>query len=361
MVVAWLGWNAIAALTSKPVIVNWGTIEKGFWAEALFVREETVLTAPADGTVITKITSGTRIPQGEVIAIIDSKTRDDDSSATEQHMKLSLRLQQLTKEAQALNEDINRVNGEIRGKQSLLIKRVNQSLDSSQIKEDLITLEKEKGQILRTIRDNQEQIGSLNAKLYGRFGKAIVIAKEPGCFFSQYDEWEGKLTPKQFDTITETDLNRNYALKNVRNEVKAGEIIGKMITPFNQYIMIKADSKLVGKVEPGDIWWVRDHDSLNKTMVDNVSTNSGPLLVTLQDPGVGQIFYPERRTRLYMIYRRVSGVMIPVQALFHNQNTYYVRLMKGDGITEQNVRIIEKDNEHAIVEGIEFGATIISR
>jgi putative membrane fusion protein len=350
----------ISGFITRPVVAKWGTIEKGFWTEALFLREEKIYTAPAEGKLAITVEEGAMIPEGELLAYIESK----DDSGTEGDIYSSTRLESLHREENTLNQDLNRVTAEVGAKHSLLVQTSSNAATLERIKEDLAILEKEKGRILRSIHQTRERIKKLNSAAATAYGKRIITAAGPGYLFYQSDGWEEQLRPERYRQITRSDLRRNYPLRKTRRKVNAGEFIGKIIHPFNQRIVIEVNPDRTRKPVIGDRWWVKNHDNLFGADIiycNRSADQPQTTLVTLSAPGIGQKFLPERRARIFMVYRRLSGVSVPVRALFRTKNDTYVKVLKGDEYRRQQVRVLETDSEQAIIEGLEFGSTIISR
>ncbi len=352
--------NVFSGLLTHPVTAQYGTIEKGFWADALFLRYETVLTASHSGKLVYSAKAGSLVPTGEIIATIDDGTN---ATGPTDSVPASKQLDQLRRELVSLGQDLNRVNAEMKNKQSLLVTQSNRGMNTAQIKQDLNNLEQEKGIILRNINKNNAELRELNATTVNANHDNLVLATTPGYLFYQYDEWETKLLPADFPQITVADLQRRYSLREVGNSVRTGGMVAKIIDPFNQQIVIRINAKATGIPEVGARWWLKNGEALRRTTVLKVTRIAGDneYLVALDDPGIGQSILPERRYRVFVVYRRCSGVLIPTQAVFHHQKDPVVRVMKGDGYKEQSIRVIETDGSRAIVEGIDFGETIISR
>lgn len=62
----------IGNIAVKPVSAKWGMIEKGYWTDALFLRDEKILVAPCDGYLVTRVEPGVRVDNDELIAYIST-------------------------------------------------------------------------------------------------------------------------------------------------------------------------------------------------------------------------------------------------------------------------------------------------
>jgi hypothetical protein len=352
----------IGMWVAKPIVAQWGVIEKGCWVEALFLREETLITSDFEGNLKQKIENGARAPRGSVVAYISADfglTAEPDADL----LKLERRLFTLLSEDEALELELKRVNKEIVDRNELLKKSSLESSTVKDVKEDLGSLEQEKEEILRNIKSVREQILKTKVSIKGEMrGFKSIITPDTGYIFFQYDNWEGKLTPSHFSELSEEVFKNNFSLKPVSNRVKVGAIIGKTINPFNQTIAVKADTKVIGSPTKGDPWWLKNGDSLHRVTVRNIISLAGQkVILAFDDPGISQQYLPNRRGKIFAIYNKVNGVTIPSQALIKKEDRTFVKLPKGDGYSLQEVQVLETDGDKVVIEGIDFGTTIMSR
>ncbi len=344
---------------AKPVIAQWGVIEKGCWVESLFLRDEALINSEIEGGLTQKVDSGARVSKGTVVAWINTGFGlggDPDDTA----LRLERKLVSLLSEDKALAIELNRVNNEIAFRRSNSKKF---PLKASEIKEDLGSLEQEKGQILRNIKGVREKIIKTRVSIKGQMrGFKSVVAPEVGYLFFQYDNWEGRLTPDHFFELSEEDFRNNFPLKSAGARAKPGATLGKIISPFNQIVAIMADTAITGKLALGDSWWFKTSDSLHSVTIRKIiPLSNGKTILAFEDPGISQQYMPNRRGKIFAIYKKVTGVTVSAQALYRSEGKVFVKIPKGDGYTFQEVQVLESDGDKAVIEGIEFGTTIMSR
>lgn len=349
----------VGNLTLKPVVAQWGTIEKGWWAEALFLRDETMLSAPTSGDLNIKLVDGIRVAHGEIVATINTT----DSGNQNDNSKLQLGLQTVKREVQTLQADLDRVGLEITTKNAKLSHISKNSAQVRYLQEDLISLQQEKARILRNIENNRLAIQSTGKKINnGPVGTAIITVDQPGFLFYQFDEWEEHFSPEQFSGLVPADFNRIYALKSPEKQVKTGMNIAKVINPFRQIIAVIIDPNQTGVPVTGDIWQFKNGENrFQCTVVNQTKVADHKMIIALEDVSMLPEFMPNRRAKIFLIYKSISGIVIPVQALFKKGQQMTVKVVKGDGYKETKVTVLENDGVKAIIKGIEFGTTIISR
>ncbi len=347
---------------AKPVVAQWGVIEKGCWVEALFLREESLITSDLEGGLKQKVENGDRVPRGSVVAYVSpgfGLAAEPDAYL----LRLEKRLFTLLSEEEALDLELKRVDKEIQHRTEILKKSSLMSSTVKDVKEDLGSLEQEKGQILRNIKSLREQIIKTRVSIKGETrGFKSVLAPDTGYLFFQYDKWEGKLTPDHFSELSEEVFKDNFSLKPVSGRVKIGAIIAKIISPFDQIIAVKADTTIIGSPSKGDFWWLKTNDSLHRVTVKSIIPLAEQgVILAFDDPGIFQQYLPNRRGKIFVIYKKVNGVTVPNQAIIRKEGRTFVKIPKGDGYRLQEVQVLETDGDKVVIEGIDFGTTIMSR
>lgn len=173
------------------------------------------------------------------------------------------------------------------------------------------------------------------------------------------------MSPERILQLMPDDFKRNYRVRLTKTKVTAGDTVAKIINPFRQVVIIQPDTRRTGIPQIGQSWWIKNAAGLNKVIINRVWTlpsgnAKSDLVVALDDSQLDRSLLPDRRLRVFLVYRRVTGIVIPKRAVIKNGQTI-VRVMKGDGYTKQPVKILESDDSNVIVSGLDFGTTIISR
>jgi hypothetical protein len=350
------GWLLIAERFPKVVATTWGIIEKGCWSEVLYLREEQPLTAPAAGKLTIQVKNGARVPQGEILALLDQGAglgrNVEVTNATRQSYR---KYQTLVREETALTSDLRRIDIDL----SKHFKKLGYQKTSP----DLEALQQEKANITRSIEIIHAQSVSLRQTLAAVLNRwYFITAAEPGSFSTEYDGWEGSLQPESLSRLTLNDFTRKYPLKSGSSQVACGEMFGRLINPFNQMMAIKIIAPQTGIPSRGAIWRFKTVNGWKKaslTYVKMFNGRTGVAGVPLQAEDV-DLTLP-RLTKIFMVYQTVTGVTVPVQALFKKENLILVRVVKGAGYREKTVRVLGNDGNKAVVSGLKVGEMIISR
>ncbi len=347
-----LGWLVLANFPQRTVIVETGTITKGCWVEAVYLRNETLLEAPADGYLTIRIPSGTMVPRGEVIGWISPEPTEN---LSEDALRLAKKAALYQSENDGLEVELKRINSEIARRQAVSNKAA--------VSADLASLEKERQRVLQSIRVNREEAHKALTKLeYLTGGITMITAASSGIFCSEYDGFESRFNPESFRQLSEDIFKQKFPLKAPTSRVSAGEPVGKLVEPFTEVLAAKVDPQVVGTPRPGDEWEVKTTNGWrNIKIIDIISLTNDKMMVGFYNsrPEIG--FVPERRQKLFMVYRRVKGSSIPVQAIIRKKDKTWVRVVRGDEFEEREIRVLETDGNRAIVTGLEFGTAILSR
>ncbi len=347
----------LRSINVNIVVAKWGFMEKGYWAEALIIQRETVLRAPLAGNLEIQAESGARVPRDELLLYINT---DQPIDTSELNIKTKMELESLVREEKAFRADLERIEFEIKEIRALMKKSPKKSKDINPV---ITALRKEKTRVTKTIQTTHRQFLELRRKVQEQLGQqALVMSPEPGYVYYQTDGWEEKLSLDNLQNIQEQDIRRNYSLKSSGKKVNTGEVIGKIISPFEQIIMVLVDINITGLPEPGEVWWLKTSHGLQRVNVKKATQISDyKAMVALVNPSFRQDHLPNRRAKVYLIYRRISGVSVPRRAIFNHKGVTSVKILKGDGFDLKKIRVIDVDDNNAIIDGLEFGTTIISR
>jgi hypothetical protein len=222
-----------------------------------------------------------------------------------------------------------------------------------------------------TLKAGASDLNQINAGMDGFSAKTCFInASEPGYLFFQYDGWEERLGLRNDPQLGNADFERDYRPQLTESLVQAGDIIGKIINPFQQWVAIQVTRGETGLPKLGATWWIKTSEGLSPISYQKrfFLPKTNQYILLFEERGINSDSLGDRLTKVYVISRKVFGICIPKHALFKGgrdqtggDRWYYVKVMKGDELKPQKVRVLETDDSNVIVEGIEFGTVIITR
>jgi hypothetical protein len=350
------GWSIIAGRLQKVAAATWGVIDKGYWAEVLFLRNEQILTVPAGGLLKLQVKDGARVPRGEILAILDQGTNlgtvaERDIVGRQNYR----RYQTLIREEAVLGLDLRRINGDLA---KHFKKAVRQKTNAN-----LLALKQEKEQVIRNIQIIRAQSAGLRRQLAPLLKRwRFITAATPGCFVAQYDGFEGTLKPDYFDQLTLDDFDRKYPPQSSGSKVVAAEPFGRLIDPFTQMMAVKFDRAKTGSPFLGTNWRFKMPGGWKSAPLSGIkmfNSKMGAVLVAMSTEETDLLRI--RRTKIFVVFQRITGVTVPIQALFKREDLTLVRIAGGEGYREKKVAVLAADGDKAVVSGIEAGTLIISR
>lgn len=353
-----LGWLFITSFPQKTVVAEYRSIEKGCWVEAVSLRNEFPVTAPADGFLKTRTVTGTMIPYGELIGWISPNRQD---KLPIEALKLSKKLAGFQSETDGLRVELNRLNHEINYRSIKF--HPGSAAKNLQNQQDLKLQVQEKQRVLRNIQYNYFQVAKIQAQLRDlTHGIVLIFNAYPGIFSTETDGFESELKPARFRELSESLFKRRYSPRRPGKKVSQGQVIGKVIQPFSEVLAVKINPTQVGTPKVGDEWEVKSGTEWRKIeIIDIISLSKDKMIVGMLNRSLDIEYTPERFRKLFMVYRRCKGISIPVQAIFKKKQRTMVKLVKGDEFLEKEIRVLETDGNQAIVSGLEFGTAILSR
>jgi hypothetical protein len=353
-----LGWLFITSFPQKTVVAEYGSVTKGCWVDTVTLRNEFPITAPADGFLKVRITTGTMIPNGELIGWISRERREE---VPEEVLRLSRKLAGLESETNGLQVELNRLNHEMNYRSSKF--KSGSLVKIRQNQQDLSIQAQEKERVIRNIQYNRLQKAKLHVELDDLTGDMVFVPNvNPGIFSAATDGFENELKPARLKELQEDIFRKHYRPDLPGKKVRQGEVIGKVVQPFSEVIAVKVNPAQVGYPRAGDKWEIKSGTEWRKIeIIDIISLSKDKMIVGLLNRNPEIKYTPERRRKLFMVYRRCKGISIPVQAIFKKNRRTMVKLVKGDEYLDKEIRVLETDGNQAIVSGLEFGTAILSR
>jgi hypothetical protein len=348
-----------ANLLQKTVVATWGTIHKGCWVEGLRLREETLLVAPGTGFLTGQVDDGARVSRGEILALLDREASSGEPGVliTIAERQQFDQLQRLTREEAALELDRLRIDRDL----AFHLKKIE--LGQWTPGSDLEALKQEKERVLRTIQKVRSQSFRLRQVIAPLIKRWLpIVASAPGYFKTEYDGYEGRLTPAYLPQLLNRDFERNYPLRHGKTQVAAGTIFGKLINPFSQVLAVKIDVRQTGMPQKGAIWRFKTRGGWKNAPIKSVimfdkytGVAAAPLQIAAPD------LTQPRREKMFVVYQKITGVTVPLSALYYRDRQPLARVVRAHSYQEKPVQILVDDGSKAVVTGIEVGAVLISR
>lgn len=187
-----------------------------------------------------------------------------------------------------------------------------------------------------------------------------IFAQESGVISFNQDEYENVLKISSIE-----DLNSQY-LSTVKNkekmikkndEVKVGEPIGKIINNHIWYIAAVLDEKETSHLKIGkDINVSKDGQIFNASIKNlyKDENNKNILLLEVDEEKVD--FYDERVCDFNIIYRKVSGIKVPKNAIvtIKEQRGVYILSETGSAVFKGIKSILGENDEYIVLDYLDI-------
>lgn len=351
------GWLLVTDLSNKTVIANWSTIEKGCWVDVLFLRKETVIRANQDGYFYCRHQNGTMVPKSDIVGYLtaDQGKKYSESDLVKYKVQNSL-LNEKNRLEYHLQQVVSRLN-ELNSGKEVSRKQLLTKSDLPQLKAEQESILADLDRINRQLTESD--IVDLEDGLL-----ELITATESGFLTLEYDGYESKLQPDDFQKLKFNDFLPKYQLQKVAvgSRVKSGAIVGKIVDPFHQIVAVVVDPRQTGIPKKAEQWEIKIKNNWRKiSIIDIITLSSDKMIVGFNLQELEPEFSANRYRKLFLIYRRIAGVSVPVQAVYRKKGQYFVKVAKGNSFFEREINLLESDGQNAIIEGINVGTAVKSR
>lgn len=372
---------------TKPMntgIIQEDTLELKVPATGVFIRNETVLSAEDNGSILPIAQYGERVPTGGTIASFVGKS-EEDIVTQYQNEENALLLRILDNAKTAGNARLETVNKAVDDKIISLAAAAGKGelQKVSDIRAGLdFLLEERARNLVAALERNKTQSPELQdlQKLKNRVTKLLTPVRTdiPGIVCYSFDGEESMWSPESLSTLTvgaitldktteEKDLNW-YTPQNI--PVKKGDRYGKLVQNDVCWVALAVDEKtfkaLSIKLEtaklaqkeaviPIEIHGVKDRLPLILISVNDLKDENGNALVIGKlTRGVEQTM-ELRKTEVSVVLQSLKGLKVPKKSLFGLNtvdNTADMMLMVANRASLRRVKLLGTQDSWAVIENI---------
>lgn len=358
----------------KPqfAFIQTGTIEHATAVNAVIIRDDVILTSPANGTIKPLIPEGNRVSFGQNVAMIIGNGANDSlislKNCEQQISNLQLELMNQGKGAGArviydeTDKDLIQLI-DLARKDSIYGNLTNTDSYEASIK---VLLERRDTRLLSIdFRDSRlTELKAQKAGLEKSLGllSGVIKSNSPGIVSYHLDGYEQTLTTKDIESI-------NYdkyidVIKNSKIELTTGKIVEKnnkvlrITTGIFQYIAIYLPDTNASTYAKGSI------HTINLPMEGINIENCKVYKSTVVDGGVFILFQTDRQLdrfsdrRIFqgnLIIGKTSGMKVPVSSILKHDKTAQtgeILIVSGGYTRIAKIKVLDYDREYAIIDKI---------
>lgn len=362
LVVIYIVIQISTALSTEIVTEYAGrnTIEDKIEVTSYVLRDETVLSAKADGVVHSPLAEGERVALKQPVATV---YKSDTAS-------------QVQSEIHAINEQLSVLEASVidTNYATSTVSKQDQSIYATlhenrafiennkynlavQNHADLLVSLNKRQLIVGKVDDFSDKIKELNAKkkeLTASLTNALETIKAPkaGFFSSQIDGYETIFTKKALDTLTVNSFEEMLGKKPKKISEKT---VGKIIGDFNWYLLCPVERSQAASFTEGFTYQlafpyssdVRIDGKLTKKVMQ---TDSDRVILVFSANAIPREFNYSRSQTVQIILKSYSGLQIVKSALRQIDGVEGVYVLQGGTVTFKKVRRIHENEGYYLVE-----------
>lgn len=338
------------------------TVNNSLFTTAFFVREEEYIINSAQGTVVPLARDGKKVSGGDTVAVaFDSDEAVDTYMRIEQlHRELEryTKLNSITPssgiDAEGLDSSINDAVSEL--VDSIAAGNTDELNDCYAALRDSIT----KKQLIQGADINFMQIiDGINAELEvlesKTFSNQTIDASGSGYYIAAVDGYENafdyadvkNILPEQVDSLLDSS----------KAEVPA-DVMGKLVTGFNWYIICKFDIEDISELEKGSIVTVDfPYSSTPALKAEVVAVNvsgADTAAVVLRCNVMNEELANMRIEDIEIIFDSVTGFRVPAEAVREVDGVKGVFILRSDSVTFRKVNIVWTSDEFVVCKDDEL-------
>jgi hypothetical protein len=374
------GYLALRSARTLPIgldlsaLATWGTVERTVVARAYVLRDETVLAAPAGGTVRTLVAQGERVRPGQSLAeLVDLADRRDTEA---QLAELDKRIRALAADAAGSRETIAAETARATvGYQSALA-RLGQIVmsgargafaeawqDLNAASRTLAAAEGRLAAVAQRAQDLERQREQLMADLRAP-GTAIVSQVQALVSFV-FDGQEDLRLSEVWDLGAREFLRLGESADQVRSgrRIAPGQPVLKLVSPARAQLVMLLEASVARRMSTGDRVVVRfpgGGDAVLQATVARVGDASadGTAKVQVDTDGILPRLVSGRWTGCELILSSRSGVLVPRSVLVYREGQTGVLALSRASAYFRAVTVLDTSGRQALVHGVSAGTAL---
>ncbi len=358
-VIAYMTYNAFA-FTYSPVttqrLMESTEIEQTFEFNGFVIRDEKSIDASAGGTLISLAEDGTRVANGDCIAV--SCLNEDDAAAysrLEAAKTEYARLCELNNQGGVNELDSEKLNSDIYSAYNKIMDNIfsdsfsslNKNIEEFNSKSAAKQILSEGSiDLTETISSLKQEIDSLEAK---KLTYTEIKAPSSGYFINNLDGYETTLKYNEIDKLTVEKIEKAIESK----PAEAKENYGKLVSSYLWYLTGVVDTKYTKSFPVGkSITLNFPEEGLTdiKMKVESAQAANGKLKVILSSTLMNETIANMRIEKVEVIESSFGGYKIPSEAIrFDKENNSGVYVLRGKIISFIIVEILYSEEDYVIV------------
>jgi len=336
------------------------TVKEIFSSEAVVVKNEKVINSPAEGKLELLVKAGERVrvnsPLFKVVTDADKKESLERDISELQEKLDSLKGKKSVLSFQLLDKSIADVKNKLKE-----AKAKGQTDKVASLENDLLRLEKER---LKAEEENLNAIKMLEKSLELQKRKLeevepVILSPMAGIVSFNIDGYEGLLKPDKVDGLSYDeikDITTRAENPAISDSIKVNQAVLKIVDNFSLYIVTQSNRE---DLQEGRRYTLR-FPELNlevKADLKKISEEEQTAVFSVKE--VPFELLDRRKVDVEIVVRTYSGIGVPVSAIVPSKGKEGVFLFYEGKLSFKPVRVVAKDDEKAIVDGLKVGDRVL--
>lgn len=348
----------------KTYVVSKGTIDEGFFSDAVIIKNEKVVLSPTNGKLELLVDSGERVRVGTPVFRVTADARKKEIYLQE-ITEIEDKIKSLKDGEDTSSISLNLINKSIEDITQKL-KDATDIGDSDKVKlleDELTRLTKEKQEKIDSNEANinvlQEQLEQLKNML--NESDTVVYAPIAGIVSLNIDGFEDLLVADKLKELTYSQLqavNDDSSNRDLSAIIKTNQAVIKIIDNFSWYLALKLEHQM----EEGRSYYIKLLDSANgsekiKARLINISED-GSTGFFLVNTGLDSLL-DSRKIKVFVVTGTYTGNIIPSSGLFFNEGKEGVYIIEQGKKHFKPIEIIARNGNDIIIDGLKQGDKIL--
>ncbi len=357
-----MAFEKVETVTATEKTVNNSITTKGF-----FIREEKYINNSATGTVIPVAKDGKKVSQGNTVAVAFSNDEDAATytriqtlnSELESYLKLDALSPSAAVDTKGLDSSIDdAISGLV---DTIATGELDELGDEFVSMRDSIT---KKQIMLGADYDFQGIIEGLHSELDMLTAKNIktnvIKADGSGYYISKVDGYENVIDYKAVESIKPEQVE---SLFNVQPAAVPNNVMGKLVTSFNWYIVTKLDIKDISNLQPGSFVTVdfpySSTSALKARVVSINVSGANTAAVVLSCNIMDEELANMRSEDIEIIFSSVTGYRVPTKAVREVDGVKGVYILRSNYITFRKINILWSSEEYVVTGDVKDSNDVV--
>lgn len=355
--------NNMTSYTVQVETVEYGDLVESINKQGVIIKDEQIILSQSKGNIDYLVQEGKRVPRNKKIAEIQSG--EVNLQEKEKLDTINRRIESIksNRNEEILKSDIYKID--------VITKRLREEIKTNLMNSDIENIQNLKEELLEAIDKksliwgeksiigkNIKTLEEEKFKIENKLNSSVqsVFAQESGVISFNQDEYEDILKLSSIE-----HLNSKYllAVKNKENRIKkndkvgVGDPIGKIINNHIWYIAVVLDEKESSHLKIGTNLKVRKDGQVFNAKVKNLYKDENNKNISILEVYEEKVdFYDVRVCDFNIIYRQISGIKIPKEAVItvKEKRGVYILSETGSSIFKELKSILGENDEYIVLD-----------